>query len=75
MQKLYFDRTLTEAQRCRLSFALGKASEDLNQFNKSFKYYSEGNALRKKLLNYNIRQDIELFDQLKKTYPILRPGN
>ena len=49
-----------------INFSLGKAFEDLNQFNKSFKYYSEGNELRKKLLNYNIRQDIELFDQLKK---------
>ena len=75
MQKLYFDKTLTEAQRCRLSFALGKAFEDLNQFDKSFKYYSEGNALRKKLLNYNIRQDIEFFDQLKKTYPIIEKNS
>lgn len=75
MQKLYLDRTLTDIQRCRLSFALGKASEDLNQFEKSFKYYYEGNSLRKKLLNYNIRQDIELFDQLKKTYPIIEKNS
>lgn len=75
MQKLYLDLTLTDAQRCRLGFALGKASEDLNQFDKSFKYYSEGNALRKKLLNYNILQDIELFDQLKKTYPIIEKNS
>jgi len=75
MQKLNLDKTITDAQHCRLSFALGKASEDLNQFDKSFKYYSEGNALRKKLLNYNIRQDIELFDQLKKTYPIIEKNS
>jgi tetratricopeptide (TPR) repeat protein len=69
MQKLCLDQTLTDEQRCYLSFALGKASEDLNQIGRSFKYYSEGNAFRKKLLAYNIRQDIELFDQLKKSYP------
>ncbi len=68
MQNLYLSQSLTVEQRCSLNFGLGKASEDLNQLDKSFKYYSEGNALRKKLLNYNIRQDIKLFDQLKKSY-------
>ena len=29
----------------------------------------KGNALRKKLLNYNINQDVELFKQIKFTYP------
>jgi len=69
MKNLYQDKSLTDEQRCRLGFALGKASEDLNQLGKSFKYYSEGNALRKKLLSYNIYQDIELFNRLKILYP------
>ena len=29
----------------------------------------EGNVLRKKLLNYDINQDVELFKQLKSSYP------
>jgi Flp pilus assembly protein TadD len=69
MKKLCLDQTLTDEQRCHLSFALGKASEDLNQISKSFQYYSEGNAFRKKLLAYNISKDIKIFDQIKNSYP------
>ena len=49
--------------------------EDLNQFDRSFKYYSEGNALRKKSLAYDVRHDIELFDQLKKSYPSIEKNS
>ena len=75
IQNLYLDQSLTDEQRCYLSFALGKASEDLNQFDRSFKYYSEGNALRKKSLAYDVRQDSELFDQLKKSYPSIEKNS
>ena len=67
MKDLYLDNSLTSEQRCQLIFGLAKASEDLNQLDKSFKYYLEGNTLRKKMLNYDIGQDIEYFDELKKT--------
>ena len=72
MQELSFDYNYPEEERCHLSFALAKASEDLGELEKSFKYYSEGNALRKKLLNYDISQDIELFKQLKNYYPEIK---
>ncbi|MDC1428070.1 tetratricopeptide repeat protein, partial [Rhodospirillaceae bacterium] len=72
MEKLYADQTLCEENRCYLNFALGKASEDLYQIEKSFYYYSKGNALRKKLLNYDIRQDIQLFEQLRSNRVNLR---
>ena len=67
MKNLYLDENLINHHRCHLSFALAKAYEDLNQIDNSFKFYSDGNALRKKMLNYNIHQDIEYFDQLKKS--------
>ncbi len=72
MQELSFDYNYPEEERCHLTFALAKASEDLGELEKSFKYYSEGNALRKKLLNYDINQDIELFKQLKNYYPEIK---
>ena len=68
MQNLYLDSNITEDQRCNLCFALGKASEDLNEFEMSFKYLVEGNSLRKKLLSYNVHQEIKLFDQIKNTH-------
>ena len=69
MQKLYLDPSITNEQRCHLSFALSKAYKDLNQISQSFNYLKIGNELRKNILFYDIKQDIKLFSQLKKSYP------
>jgi len=69
MQNLWIDPAISDEQRCNLSFALSKASEDLNEIGKSFSYLKTGNELRKKILPYDIKHDIELFTQLKETYP------
>lgn len=75
MQKLYISKSLTDEQLCHINFSLGKANEDLKNFEGSFKHYSEGNKLRNKSLNYNITQDIEIFEDLKKTYPIIKKNS
>jgi tetratricopeptide (TPR) repeat protein len=69
MQSLCQSSSVSDEQRCHLNFALSKASEDLNEVSKSFNYLIIGNELRKKILSYDIEQDIELFSQLKKSYP------
>ena len=72
MQNLHQDKSITEEQRCHLSFALAKVFEDLNDLDQSFSYLALGNSLRKNQLNYNIEKDIKLFGLLKNTYPILK---
>ena len=52
-----------------INFGLAKACEDLGDFEQAFTHYSQGNVLRRKLLNYDINQDVELFEQLKSSYP------
>ena len=69
MQSLCQSSSLSDEQRCHLNFALSKASEDLNEISQSFNYLKIGNELRKKILSYDIKKDIELFSQLKKSYP------
>ena len=69
MQSLCLDPLSSDEERCHLNFALSKASEDLNEIEKSFNYLKMGNALRTKIISYDIKQDIELFSQLKKAYP------
>jgi tetratricopeptide (TPR) repeat protein len=69
MQKLYLDKNISEEQRCHINFGLAKACEDLGDFEQAFLHYSKGNLLRKKLLKYDINQDVELFKQLKSSYP------
>ena len=69
MQRLCLDPSITDEQRCHLSFALSKALEDLNEISASFDYLKMGNKLRKKVLSYDINRDIALYSQLKKSYP------
>jgi len=68
MEKLYLDINISEEQRCHINFGLAKACEDLGDFQQAFKHYSEGNELRKKFLNYDISQDVELFRKIKSSY-------
>ena len=65
MQIIYIDEKVTKEEKCHICFGLAKACKDLNEFETAFKYFSEGNKLRKKHLNYNIHQDIEHFNKLK----------
>jgi tetratricopeptide (TPR) repeat protein len=69
MQELYLDEKISDEQRCHINFGLAKACEDLRDFEQAFSHYNEGNALRKKLLNYDINQDVKLFKQIKSNYP------
>ncbi len=68
MEQLYFDKTISDEDRCDINFALAKACEDIGDLAKSFKHYREGNLLRKKLLKYDIRLDIQFFKLLKSSY-------
>lgn len=69
MQDIYLDQDTSDNQRCEICFALGKASEDLQDYKQAFKFLSEGNRLRKGSLNYNSGQDFELFREIKLSYP------
>ena len=69
MLELNLDENISEEQRCHINFGLAKACEDLEDFEQALAHYSEGNMLRKKLLNYDINQDVELFKQIKFSYP------
>ena len=71
VQEFYKRDNLTEDTKSSLSFALAKMYEDLGQLDQAFKYLSEGNILRKKLLNYSKDRDEKLFSLLKKTLPEL----
>ena len=69
MMEIYLDENISEEQRCHINFGLAKACEDLQDFERAFAHYKEGNILCKKLLNYDINQDEELFKHLKYSYP------
>ena len=69
MLGLYLNEDISEEQRCHINFGLAKTYEDLGNFKQAYTHYVEGNVLRKKHLNYDINQDVELFKQLQSSYP------
>ena len=58
--------SLNNFQQANLFFALGKAYEDLKQYEQSFKNYSQGNYLLKKIINFKIEDEKKEFEKIKK---------
>jgi tetratricopeptide (TPR) repeat protein len=71
MNELYLNQNLTENESCLINFALAKANEDLQYFEQAFLHYSKGNKLRRKILNYDFKNDITLFDQIKSNSKLI----
>jgi len=51
-----------------LSFALGKAYEDIGNYEKSFKLYDTGNKLYSKKITYDLKNDVNYFKKIKKVF-------
>jgi tetratricopeptide (TPR) repeat protein len=52
----------------RISFALGKAYEDIKNYKKSYEFINKANKIEKKISKYLIQDDIELFEKIKKIF-------
>ena len=52
----------------RLNFALGKAYEDIGDYEKSFKLYEAGNKLYNKKLTYNQKNEINYIERIKRLF-------
>ena len=64
----YSDKNILDINLCHINFALAKAFEDLGEFEKAFKHYREGNAQKRKYLNYDSVKTIKRFDKIKSHY-------
>jgi len=51
-----------------LSYALGKAHEDIKDFDKSFSFYVDANSHSRKKVNFSLDTEIKKFNEIKKTY-------
>ncbi len=72
MLELYRDESMSDEQRCHINFGLAAVYENLEDFERAFTHYAEGNELRKKLLGYDAHQDVKLFGQIKANYPLIQ---
>ena len=68
IQKLYLDKNISDQSVCHINFSLAKIHEDLENYEKAFKHFAEGNQIQKKIIKYNIDKDVQLFDQIKSNF-------
>jgi len=70
MQNMLRDSSFSKSDHTHLYFALAKAYEDLDEFEKSFNYLKKGNHLRKEELNYDINYDKKLSSKIKDIFSV-----
>jgi len=69
MKKKFNDITSDE-KKMWLSFALGKALEDAEDYKNSFKYLKVANEIRNGKINYNIKVEEKLSQNIKKLFKV-----
>lgn len=69
LEKLYVSKKIkNEVDKMNLAFALGKANEDIKNFEKSFQYYKEANLIHRSSIKFSLEEEKTYFDEIKKTY-------
>ena len=61
------DENNTEAKMI-LAYALGKAHEDIKDFDQSFSFFIKANSHSRKKVNFSLNDEINKFKEIKKTY-------
>jgi tetratricopeptide (TPR) repeat protein len=75
MKNLISENNLSNGQIVDLSFALGKAYEDLKEYESSFFYLKKANLIKEKQYNYKIEKEKLLIDSIKKSFENLNLNN
>lgn len=68
MEALYCKGGLAEHDTVNLAFGLGKAFEDLGEYEKAFDYYTQGNAIRRQKAPYSADETEKVFSAIKAEF-------
>ena len=69
MEKIYKQIDINDIEnKTNIGFALGKAYEDIRDFDKSFKFYSEANNIYNKKVNFSIPFEKEKCQKIKDIF-------
>jgi len=69
METLYYAKGgITDEDRSNLGFVLGKAYEELKEFDKSFAFIMEANRLKRRSLHYDTGIEQQFFNRIKQTF-------
>ena len=68
MENLYLNKNLNDEDAINLSFSLGKLYDKLKKFNEAYLYFSKGNKLKRKYVNYDFKDIDTLTKSIKKIF-------
>ena len=68
MEKIISTDNVTDDQQMHLSFALGKAYEDMKSYDKAFAHWEKGNFLKRKEIKYSTEYQARLVEVVKKNF-------
>ena len=56
MEEIFAQPDIPDEQRMHLAFGLGKSFEDLQQYEKAFEFFAEGNAIKRRTFSFEIKK-------------------
>jgi tetratricopeptide (TPR) repeat protein len=68
LNKSYEKKNITQQGKVEIAFALGKAYEDIKNYEKSFYFYDVGNNERRKNIIFSYTEEKFFYNNLKKTF-------
>tara|TARA_B110001452_G_scaffold102756_1_gene85281 strand:+ start:2438 stop:4015 length:1578 start_codon:yes stop_codon:yes gene_type:complete len=68
MKKIIEEQDINDQDKIILSFAVGKSQEDLKKFEESYDYLQLANNLKHNQINSNLKEEIDVFDNLIKNF-------
>ncbi len=68
MEEKYASPDISDEQRMYLAFGLGKAFEDLRQYEKAFDFFLAGNTIKRKTQSYSIEAQDLFFKKQKEVF-------
>lgn len=68
MEQSYARPGISDEQRMLLAFGLGKAFEDLRQYEKAFGFFAEGNAIIRRSYSYSIAGHGKVFKKIEELF-------
>ena len=68
MLEIAKNSNLSDSQKIDLFFAIGKAFEDISDYDKSFDFYEQANKIKNNNINFNMSSEIDKFENIKEIF-------
>ena len=68
LKEISENKKIKDFQKTEIMFAIGKALDDMTKFNEAFKFFTLGNNLRRKQINFSLDKEKNNFKEIKSTF-------